>query len=207
MQGSKKFKIHLKGLSPLIMHSDRLCNPLDPKAKQLKEISSIRGKKDEHYLAMAELEWFGALYYDEEIGLMIPSKVILGCFQAAARKFKLGKSTKGLMVDCSIGIPLKGFEGKTDKQLWDIKNKAGERQHVFSNTVVVGMARLVRTLPIFQKWELEFEVYLNTELLSEKQLRTIIETAGFEFGFGELRPQNANGTFGRFFLESLEEVK
>ncbi len=207
MEGSKKFRIHLKGLSPLIMHSDKMCNPLDPKAKQLKEISSIRGKKDEHYLAMAELEWFGALYYDEEEGLIIPAKVLLGCFQAAARKYKLGKATKALMIDCAIGVPVIGYEKKTDKQLWDMRNKSGERLHVFSNTVVVGQARLVRTLPIFQKWELIFEVYLNTELLSAKQLETILQTAGFEYGFGELRPQNANGTYGRFALESLEAIK
>jgi len=207
MNTSKKFKIHLKGISPLIMHSDKLCNPMDPQAKKLKEISSIRGKKDEHYLAMSEIEWFGALYHDDEVGLHITSKVLLGCFQAAARKFKLGKATKGIMIDCALGVPLIGYEKTTPQKLWDTKNKAGERQYVFYNTVVVGMARLVRTLPIFPKWELNFDLYLNTELLSEKQLVTILNTAGFEFGLCELRPQNASGTYGRFVLESINEIQ
>lgn len=207
METSKKYRIHLKGISPLIMHADTLCNPMNPKAKQLKEISSIRGKKDEHYLAMAELEWFGALYYDDEIGLHITSKVLLGCFQAAARKFKLGKATKAIFIDCALGVPLIGYEGKTAESLWNAKNKKGDRLYIFSNTVVVSQARLVRTLPIFPNWELKFEVYLNTELLSPQQLETIITTAGFEFGMCELRPQNAAGTYGRFNLESIEEVK
>jgi hypothetical protein len=203
---STKLTVHLKGISPLIMHCDKLCNPMHPDSKRLKEISSIRGKKDEHYIAMSEIEWFGALYYDEEVGLHLTSKVLLGCFQAAARKFKLGKATKAIFIDCAVGVPLLGYEKMTPDKLWALKNKAGEQTHVFYNTVVVGMSRVVRTLPIFQKWELKFDLYLNTELLSEKQLATILNTAGFEFGFCELRPENASGTYGRFTVESINET-
>jgi hypothetical protein len=207
MEVLKKYAVHLKSLSPLIMHSDKLCNPLDPLTKQMKEITKIRKKQDEHYLAMAKLEWTAAIYYDDETGIYIPSKCLLGCFKSAARKFKQGKNTKAVTIDCVAGTPLIGYEKINPETLWGKTNKKGEQEHVFANTVVVNKSRIVRTLPIFHKWEAKFNLYLNLEILSEEELQTIIQTAGFEYGLCELRPEKASGTYGRFSLESFKQVK
>src|SRR5260221_5212092 len=208
MDTLKRYNVHLKSLSPVIMHSDKLCNPLNPITKKIKEISSIgKNKKDEHYIAMARLEWEGGMYYNEELGVYMPSKTLMGCFQAAARKFKLGKATKAVTIDCAIGTPLIGYKGMTIEKLWNATNKAGEQTHVFCETVVVSRARIMRTRSIFPKWEVNFDLYLNVELLSIEQLTKIIETAGFEYGLCELRPELATGTYGRFTLESIKEVK
>jgi hypothetical protein len=154
---------------------------------------------------MARIEFEGALYYQEDIGIYMPAKCLGGCFKAAAKKFKLGKATKALTIDCAIGTPLIGYEGKNSEQLWQIVNKNDEQLHVFAETVVVNRARIVRTRPIFHKWEVKFDLYLNTELLSIEQLKRIVDTAGFEFGLCELRPEKATGTYGRFTLETLKE--
>jgi hypothetical protein len=188
------------------MHSDRLCNPMHPLTKKLKEITKLRDKKDEHYQAMARIEFEGALYYQDDIGVYMPSKCLAGCFKSSAKKYKLGKHTKALSIDCPVGTPLIGYEGKTSDLLWNVLNKNGEQTHVFAETVVVNRARIVRTRPIFHKWEVKFDLYLNTELLSIEQLKLIIDTAGFEFGLCELRPEKATGVYGRFTLESLKEI-
>jgi hypothetical protein len=70
----------------------------------------------------------------------------------------------------------------------------------------VQRAKTMRTRPIFPQWEVKFEVLLNTEILSEVELKRIIERAGFEYGIGELRPQLASGVCGRFNLESMKEI-
>jgi hypothetical protein len=178
---------------------------MHPLSKKLKEISKNRDKKDEHYQAMARIEFEGSLYYQDDIGIYMPSKCLAGSFKSAAKKFKQGKNTKALTVDCAIGTPLIGYEGKTSEQLWNTLNKNGEQTHVFAETVVVNRARIVRTRPIFQKWEIKFEVYLNTEILSFDWLKRIIETAGFECGLCELRPEKASGTYGRFTLHEIKE--
>jgi hypothetical protein len=206
METLKRYNIHLKGISPLIMHSDKLCNPLHPMTKRLKEITCIKSKKDEHHYAMARIEWEGALYYDDEIGIHIPSKCLRGCFKSAAKKFKLGKATKAITIDCPIGTPLIGYEKLNPEKLWAIKNKKDEQSHVFCETVVVNRARIMRTRPIFPKWEVKFDVYLNHELFSIQQLESVINTAGFEYGLCELRPENATGTFGRFTLEGIKPL-
>ena len=203
----KKYELHLKSLSPLIMHSDKGCNPLNPITKKIKEISSIRGKKDEHYLAMARLEFEIGLYYHEEVGIYIPSKCLAACFKTAAKKFKLGKASKAIYVDAPLGAELSGYEKETPQTLWDKKDKKDNQVHTFVESVVVNRARIMRTRPIFHTWEVKFSLYLNTEILSFDQLKKIIETAGLEFGLCELRPGLATGSYGRFVLEKIKEVK
>ena len=203
----KKYSVHLKSLSPLIMHSDRGCNPLNPITNKLKAISCIRQKKDEHYVAMAKLEFENGMYFEEEIGIYMPAKCLSACFKAAAKKFKLGTASKAITIDLSLGAPLIGLEGQSPESLWDQTDKSGNQKYVFCESVVVSRARIMRTRPIFQTWEVKFDLYLNTELLSIEQLKTIITTAGFEYGLCELRPGRATGVYGRFELVSIKESK
>lgn len=207
MELLKRYRLHIKGISPLIMHSDKLCNPLHPMTKKMKEITCLKTKKDEHHFAMAKIEWEGGLYYHEDLGVYMPSKCLMGCFKSAAKKFRLGRAIKALTIDCAIGTPLIGYEKITPAELWEIKSKNGEHKHVFCETVVVNRSRIMRTRPIFHNWEIKFDIFLNVELLSLKQLETIIHTAGFEYGLCELRPEKATGVCGRFILESMEELK
>jgi hypothetical protein len=206
MQTLKRYELHLKSLSPLVMNCDTLANPLHPTTKKMKEITSLKTKQDEHHLAIAKLQWEASLYYDDEIGVYLSSKMIIGCLRASARKEKKGLHMKALIVDCIPGTPLLPYKDQTPEKLWATKNKKGEQVYVFTEAVNVQRAKTMRTRPIFPSWEVKFEVLLNTEILSEIELKRIIERAGFEYGFGELRPQLANGVCGRFSLESMKEV-
>ena len=206
MNTLKRYFVHLKSISPLVLHNDTLANPLSPMTKKMKEISSLKTKQDAHYLAMAKIEWEAGLYYEEEIGLYISSKMLSGCFKASAKKEKKGKDTKGIIIDCVPGTPILPYEGMTPESLWNVKNKKGEQVHVFTESVRVQRARVMRTRPIFPSWEAKFEILLDTEILEENICKVIIERAGFEYGLGELRPQLATGICGRFKLEEMREI-
>lgn len=200
------YKIHLKSISPLIMNCDTLANPLHPLSKEIKQFTGLKKKQDEHHLLIGKLQWKASLYYDEEIGIYLSTKMIFGCFKASARKEKMGMLMKAVIIDCFPGTPLIPYQGLTPETLWEIKNKKGELAHVFVETVNVQQSKTMRTRPIFFTWEVKFNLQLNTEILAEKELQRIIERAGQEYGFGELRPQLANGHFGRFTLEKMEKV-
>ena len=191
MQTLKRYEIHLKGISPFVQNCDTLANPLHPTTKQLKEITSLKTKMDEHHLAIAKLQWRASLYYDEDLGVYLSSKMIIGCLRASARKEKKGLHMKALIVDCVLGTPLLPYRDMSPEKLWSLKNKKDEQIHVFTESVNVQRAKTMRTRPIFNNWEVKFEALLNTEILSEIELKRIIERAGFEYGFGELRPQLA----------------
>lgn len=207
MEIMRKFNVHLKSLSPLIMHSDRGCNPFNPLTKKMKQISSIKNKKEDHFLAMSRIEFELGLYYDEEIGVYLPSKCLMGCIKAAARKQKKGKDTRGISIDCAIGTPLIGHEKSTPEKLWEVVGKNGEQKYVHVEAVKVMRAKIMRTRPIFHSWEVKFDLYLDTECFTAEELKAIIITSGFECGLCEMRPEKATGSYGRFSLESMKEIK
>lgn len=206
METLKKYKILLKGITPLIMHSDTLCNPLHPLKKKMMEISSIKAKKDEHYYAMAKIEYDCAMYYDKDLGIYMPSKCLKACLKCAAKKFRLGKFTKAINIDAAIGVPLKGMEKENPQTLWDKTDKDGKQIHVLIETIPLNKVRVMCTRPIFNYWELEFDLFLNVDILSFNQLKNIFDVAGFEYGLGAKRPEKANGINGRFIIESMKEL-
>jgi hypothetical protein len=206
MQTLKRYFIHLKSISPFVMNCDTLANPLHPTTKKMKEFTGLKSKQDEHYLAIAKLQWEASMYYDDEIGVYLSSKMIIGCMRASARKEKKGLQMKAVIVDCIPGTPLIPYEGMTQVKLWSLKNKKDQQMHVFTECVTVQKSKTMRTRPIFNIWEVKFEVLLNTEILSEIEFKRILERAGFEYGVGELRPQLATGICGRFKLEEMKEI-
>ena len=186
------------------MHSDTLCNPMHPLTKQMKEISSIRNKKDEHHIKMAELEFQACIYYDSNLGVYMPSDCIYASFQAAARKYKLGTYMKAVLLESAIGYPIKELKGKTPVSLWNEKNADGMQKYTYTKSVVVSRSRIMRTRFITQNWSLKISGDLLVELMSIDQLFMIAQTAGLECGLCELRPQKGRGSFGKFTIESFK---
>lgn len=207
MSTLKKYAVHIKSLTPFIMCSDRLVNQLDPLTKEKKAMTSLKSKQDEHLLALAKIEWIGALYYDESLGLYIPSKCLRACFKAAAKKFKKGMKTKAITFDAFLGSPIIGYEGMTPEKLWEKKNKNGIQSHVHAVSVVINKSRVISTKPILHQWETKFVLHLNTEILSLAELEQIMSTAGFEYGIGAERPERATGNYGQFSIEEVKEIK
>jgi len=199
--------VRIEGVTPLIMHSDVLCNPLNPMAKKMKEISGIRKKSDEHHLAMARIEWEASFYYNESLGFYMPSKCLFATIKSAAKKSKKGKLiVNATNFSSAIGYSLNGLKGKTPVDLWDVENESGSKVYAHCESVVVGAARIMRTRPIFNKWSVNFDLLLDRELVSVDEFRSLLDIAGSQCGLCELRPERGNGSYGRFevteFLES-----
>ena len=86
-------KIKIRGTSPLLMHSDRLSNPLDPLTKEIKTYTGKRKKTDDDFTEIARLEWVGGLYHDEKTGPYLPARNVKAMLiQAASR-------TEGILQD------------------------------------------------------------------------------------------------------------
>jgi|BogFormECP03_OM3_1039632.scaffolds.fasta_scaffold00001_45 hypothetical protein len=207
MNNTKKYSVHIKGATPLIMNCDKACNPLHPLTKKIKEITCIRKKTDDHHIALARLKFEAALYYDKKLGVYMPSKCLQGCIKASAKKFRLGKQTKAVILDEPLGYPLIPYKGQNVESLYSEVNEEGERTYVFVENLVVGMARVVQTRPIFHRWEVKFNLLLDTELLPEADLEMILETAGYEYGLCDLRPGMATGNYGTFSVEEFKKAK
>ncbi len=184
------FTITIQGTAPLLMHSSRLSDPLDPASKALKKVSSKRSKTDEDHAAVAEAEFRGGLYLDPDVGPYIPGENIMASLVAGAKLNKLGvKVTRGLLIKSDVNPIV--YTGPRDADgLWADSNYAHRA------SVKVGTSRVIRTRPIFREWLTEAEGTLDESQLDITELSAIAENAGAFIGLGDWRPR-----FGRFIAK------
>jgi len=185
---------HVRGVAPLLMHNGQLANPMNSIAKAMKAITSKRKKTDEDYAALANLEFMGGLYTDEQKRPVLPGEVIEGTIVAGAKKTKKGKDAKSaIIVDGNFPLIYDG--PKTADGL------CGEERFRYVAGVVVGQSRIMRTRPMFKTWECKFTVHYLDDVLNPQEVTDFVETAGRVAGFGDGRPR-----FGRFEVVSNSAV-
>jgi hypothetical protein len=183
--------LRLIGVRPLLMHSGRLCDPLDPIARDLARITGKRLKTTSDHEEIARIEWFGGLWLDQGIPC-IPAEAIEAAFVAGARMQRWGKQAEaGIQVD---GPARLFYDGPEDiDELWK------QQRFRLRVPVRVGTARTMRTRPRFDVWNVEFNAAYLPSLLSRSLIADIFAISGFARGLGDWRPK-----FGRFRVECLD---
>lgn len=183
-------KLKLTGTSPLMMHSDRLANPLLPETKAHKELTSKRKKTDDDHLAIARSEFISGAYWTERDGIFVPGQNFDATFLAGAKLQKLGTAWKrGALVVTDKAKLL--YDGpKTPAALWS------DTRFVDCRGVKVGPAKIMRYRPVFLEWATEIDIAFNPDVLNAGEVRKAIEDAGALIGVCEYRPR-----FGRFSVQ------
>ena len=182
-----KITLTLTGTAPLLMHSDRMVNPLDPIVRAMKPISAKRKKTDADYEALAELEFRGSIYHDDITGPFIPGENIEKAIVEGGRITKQGKQVERGMFVIDDRVPLIYPGPRTVDELWA---DPGFRH---MKSVRVGQSRVMRTRPMFNQWLIETVAEVDDGLLNLDSLRAIGADAGSMVGLGDYRPR-----FGRF---------
>jgi hypothetical protein len=183
-------EFHVRGVAPLLMHNGQLANPLNKWSKAMKTITSNRKKTDEDYAQLANLEFLGSLYVNEEGRAVLPGEVIEGTIVSGAKRTKQGKDAKSAII-VDGNFPLLYDGPKTPETLRD------DERFRYVAGVAVGQSRVMRTRPIFKTWECKFAVSFLDDMLNAQEVIDFVETAGRVAGFGDGRPR-----FGRFEILS-----
>jgi hypothetical protein len=185
--------IHLKftGDRPLLMHSGRLSDPLDPIVHELSKITGKRMKTRADHEEIARIEWYGGLWLSNGRPC-IPPEAIEGAFITAARSRRKGKQAcAGLLVE---GPALLDYDGpKVPDELW--KDESFRLRH----GVRVNNARTMRTRPRFANWSAKVTTTFLPTLLNRAEVIEIFHIAGFLVGIGDWRPK-----YGKFAVQSLD---
>lgn len=191
INGYEQVTLKLTGVTPLIVHSGQLADPLNKFSKAIKQVSSKRKKVDADYEEMARLEFLGGLYLRDSRPCM-PGVALEAMMISAAKKVKRGMDFKsGLMIDDS---PFIEYDGPTDPNgLWE-----DERFRIVAG-VKVGQARVMRTRPQFPDWSLEFTASYIDQLLDRRTVEEVAIIAGWQIGLCEWRPK-----FGRFKVDVVK---
>jgi hypothetical protein len=184
----KEIEFTVKGAAPLILHSGDLCDPLNPYAKRMKEITSKRTKTEADFQTLYDLEWEGSLYRDEDDRPIIPGENIEAMLTQAGKKRRLGDAFKaGLLCDGEWTLDHDGpktFDKlKADRRFRDVRK------------VKIKQNSVMRCRPIFSPWSLKFTIKYLPDLLNESQVVEAVKVAGQIIGLGDYRPK-----YGRFVV-------
>lgn len=183
------FEITLTGVRPLLMHSARLSNPLDPMAQAMRKVHSKKQKTDDDYRELAYREWLGSVYADAD-GPYVPGENIERMLVDSAKLTRDGQNIKrGVLVQtdyCTLN-----YVGPRD-----VETLARDENYRLMASVKVGMSRVMRCRPMFRSWQLTASGYLDESILSPDDFRAIVERAGRLVGLGDWRPR-----YGRFDAE------
>lgn len=167
----KRIKCEITGISPLLMH-----------AFPMEEIKAFEKLSKD---AQAE---YAAYRTPDTKELHIPGVAIQRSFISGAAYSKgKGRSTLQKVAAACVVISPECLSLNQDKYEID------------SRPVVNPMTkgRHLRHRPRFNEWKVSFEIEFDEELLTEKQIRQIVDDTGTRVGVLDFRPEK-KGPFGRF---------
>lgn len=183
------FSIKVIGRTALLMHAERLADPLNPYAQQIAVASAKRKKTLEDYALLGELEVLGGLYCNND-GPFIPGTWFQASLQRGGTETKNGQRVKKAVSIVSLENRLEYDGPRTPDEI------AADSWMAFRKTVKVGMQRVVRTRPRFRNWSCVAYGTLNESVLDLADLQTVAAHAGELYGMGDWRPMH-----GRFTAE------
>lgn len=186
--------MELTGTTPLMMHNDRLANPLDPFMREMKKLTDKNKMTDEDLMEKSRLEFAGGMYYDEDMGPYLPGKNLLRCLREAAKRDRAQPAVAGGVVVLTDRAPLI-YDGPRDRdKMWGDGDTKFVDQRMCKPPAAQG--RVLRTRPIFPEWQCEFEVEIDTEMISEDYFHNLVHRAGRTQGIGDYRI-----IYGKFTVE------
>lgn len=184
------------GINPLLLSNPQTVDRFNHYAKAMAKINAKKTKRtDDDYLELANLEMRAKLYFDDELGVYVPSSWVLAAI--ATNSFKTAKigrdSIRGGVFTTQNKLKLKyrGVAGVADVD--DVVFNEAFRQKMI---LPQGQVRVAKTVPIFHDWAFDCDLEYDDAIVDEDSMRTILGHAAKYGGFGDFRP-----TFGRATVE------
>lgn len=193
----ENLRIRLRGISPILLHSAKLSNPLDPASKAHKTLTAKKQKTDEDHELIAHSEWKNSFYWRDDLGPCVPTANVRSSIVEGAKLSKLGKALeRGTF--CLEQYARLDYTGPRDLDaMWKSGNFCDCRG------VVVSGKRIMRYRPMFTDWSVEVDVTYNPGVVEAEQILRSAETAGMLIGLGDFRPNTKGGPFGRYNVERV----
>lgn len=168
--------VTIKGISPLLMHAFPLVAP-----------EALEKKKPEE---QAEI----AAYRDADKNLYIPGMNIQRALVAAA-SYSKGKGRASLQKQVAACLSVNPEHVSLNTKVYTVDSRAV--------VVPATKGRVVRHRPRLDAWQVKFTLEWDDTLLTETNVRRIVDDAGQRVGLLDFRPEK-KGPFGRYMVTSWE---
>jgi hypothetical protein len=196
--GMGHLTVRLVGTTPLLQSNVRMANPLDPMVKAKSEITRKAKKTDADHERIAEIEWEGGLYIDDEVGPYMPAEWIWRSLIAGARLSRLGKSIeRGVLIDPQNRIVPIQYDGPRDLEGLRADHDFRHLSMVNANPSSAKVSRTLRCRPKFDDWTVETTFLFNDAQANPADVQAVAEAAGAMIGVGDGRSIG----FGRYVAE------
>lgn len=188
-----EIKIEISGTTPL------MCNRFGDSAQQSASTGTRLVTVGEKGSPRDQAE--KKLYLGHDGKPMIPQPNLFRCLVDAGSFFKTGKSKittqkSSLLTAC---VEINGPEIPiVSKDGWDVDTRPVR--------IPSTGGRILAHRPCFNDWKLTFTVDLDTDMLSSKLFRDLVDAAGKRVGLGDFRPA-CKGVFGKFVVTRWAEEK
>lgn len=183
------------GGSALLMHNERLADPLDPFTRAIGAISKKRNKTEADHLEIGRLEFLGGLYTIPVIDSpdtvngnvpCVPGWNIVRCLQDGATRHKRGKDVlRGVVPLGEIG-ELSYMGATHPDEMW-------HTGLFLRKGVGISGRRVHRTRPLLAEWQTELLIEVDPTIFDLDTLAVCWRDAGVYCGLGDMRP-----IYGRF---------
>lgn len=183
----ERIALRLLGVGPMLMHSRRLADPLDPVAKQLAAVTSKGMKTEADHERIAFLEWHAGLWLHDGRPC-IPPHCLKAVLVGGAKKRRKGEAAKAAFR--ADGPAILEYDGPNSvSELWaDARFRHREMVRVWGSLTV-------RTRPCFPEWSARLTATFLPHMLDRSEVIEFFQLAG-PHGLGDHRPD-----FGRFLVE------
>lgn len=171
---NKTIEVKIRGISPLLMHKFPLV-AIEAIQKQTPE------QQAEH-----------AAYRDDKKQLFVPGVNLQRALISSAAYSK-GKGRASLQKQAAACILIQEERIGLGTEFYTIDSRPV--------VIAATKGRIVRHRPRIENWQLTFHIDFDPTLLSEKELRNIVDDAGSRVGLLDFRPER-KGPFGRFMVTS-----
>lgn len=181
----------IEGTTPLLCN--RFTDAAQMAASAGNRIAAVGDKGTPHEQASQKI------YTGHDGKPCIPQPNLFRCLIDAGTFFKAGKSKvttqKSSLIPACLEIV--GIELPIEhKEPWSVDTRAVR--------IPSTGGRILAHRPSFNDWRISFTVSIDTDLISVKLVREIIDAAGKRIGLGDFRPA-CKGPFGKFVVTSWKE--
>jgi len=193
----QSMNVTFRGIDQLLQNNPQTSDPLNKYTKEMKKITAKRKKVDDDILEMRRIEMRSKMYWDEEIGVYVPSSWVMAsiCSNSWSR-CKIKKSDiRAAVFVTAWKLPLE-YDGK--KGVTDPLDIVDDEKFQCIKSLKQGQVRVVKAAPVFSNWEFSCEIEYDDAIISEADMVSLIEYGSKYGGFGDFRP-----TYGR----AIPEVK
>ncbi len=192
-------KVSIVGVTPMLLHNGQTANPLNYYAKKMKGLTSKRNKTEEDIEELLMVQWESALYWNDEIGLHMPSENLYAAFYKAAKKFKLGVKCAAVSFPEAIGYPI------ITENHTNLAALKADHRNKFVKTVVVQKSKTISCRPIFNTWSMDFDLEFETTTLDANEIKMILVCLAQRIGLGVWTPGSPKpGIHGKFLIKKLQ---